>query len=383
MKQIYYALGLCILCSCKSNPVSVTMLDSDSSELIVVDESEVKETRDIYLSEIAEDFRIVRFDNEEEAFFSGFMPSFSENYIAIGKKPVKLFTKDGKYLCDIGGVGNGPGEYSSAYDVLIDEPAGRIYVAGFSKNLNCYDLKGNYVGNIAFPKPLNKGKLFKSPEGTISAVQLCFKEYEDNHFVAANFNPLDAGDSVRYVFSPQLEISIKNEEGATVGFNNEVWSYRCSDRQSFHTTFNDTLYSYNPQENKLDAIFKLDMLPERKGSSFFVYRELPDLILADIVGGDNSGSIALDKHNKEVWRVGKMINDSFFNLRYGCRGLHDGYIFEVYEPLELKEKLEKSIEAGDVADSDRAKIDSLLNTLHENDNNLLFVSKLKQSKRNQ
>lgn len=368
-----------ILAGCSSKPISVRMMETASSEVMVVDESLVTETRDMLLSDIAEEFRVVRFENRDEAFFQPGMPAFSDNYIAVGKKPVKLFTRDGKYLCDIGAVGNGPGEYFvGAYDVLIDEPSDRIYVAGFGNKINCYDLRGNFIGVAKLNKPLNKGKLFLNSDSTVSAVQLCFREDNENTFVAANFSVGDAaGDTVCFVYAPQLAVNSVDEEGRSVGFNHELWSFRCSPRQTFHTTFNDTLYHYNAPANRLEAVFKLDMTPERRDGAFFVYQELPAHVFSNIVGGVNKGTIVVDKQTREAWRAGRKVNDYFFDLKWGW-SFHDGYMFDVFEPLELLDKLQKAIDEGDISSTHREAVEEFMSTLSENDNNIMLVARLKE-----
>ncbi len=378
--SLHAIIAMALLASCTHAPINVKLIDSDASQLMVVDEDEVNESRTLLLSDIAEDFRIVRFDNRDEALFdAGGMPTFSENYIAAGRTPVKLFTRDGKYICDVGGVGNGPGEYYiSAYDVLIDEPADRIYVAGFGQAVNSYDLRGNFKGVVKLPRPLNKGKLFNNNDSTLSAIQLCFRDHDDNLFVAATF-PASTGenDTVRYAFAPQLSTNFIDEEGYAVGFNNEIFSFRCSDRPTFHTTFNDTLYCYNAEANRLDAIFTLNMDKERKGDGYFVYKELPNHILVYIVRGNNPGTILIDKSEMKAWRIDKTVNDSFFNLKLGFN-MHDGHVFGIYEPLELHDRLQKAIDRGEIADRYREDVDKLMATLNENDNNIMITARLRQ-----
>ncbi len=93
MKHNYILLLLpAILWSCSGKPLNVKIVGSDASQLMIVDEAKVSDTRDIRLSDIASDFRVVRFDNREEALFRPGMLSFSDNYIIAGKEPVKLLT---------------------------------------------------------------------------------------------------------------------------------------------------------------------------------------------------------------------------------------------------------------------------------------------------
>lgn len=381
MRLLYFIPVAVILAGCSNTPLNVKVVESDSSKLLVVDEAEVTETRDLKLSEIADDFRIVRFDNRDEAFFSPGMPAFSTNYIAAGKDPVKLFTRDGKYIADVGAIGNGPGEYNiGVYDVMIDEEADRIYIMDFKKAIISYDLRGNFISKIPFPANINKGKLFKNPDGTMSVVHLCFKE-DSYPFVAANFNPaMNPGDTIRYVFAPQLSCNlIDRQQNAAVGFENEVWSYRCDGENTFHTTFNDTLYRYNNSTDAVEARFVLDMKPERKDGGYFVYQPTPTFIFANIVGGSNRATLLVDKQKLQAVRLGKRINDYFFDLDHVGWNFHDGYVFGIYEPLALSDRLQKAIDEGNVSEEQIGPLREFMSTLHENDNNIMIVARLRQS----
>lgn len=54
----------------------------------------------------------------------------------------------GKYLCTIGSVGEGPGEYIDATDIFYDEREKRICVLDRSKNaIHAYTLDGKYNGD--------------------------------------------------------------------------------------------------------------------------------------------------------------------------------------------------------------------------------------------
>ena len=379
MKLINLIANAAVLTGCSSTPLNVKVIENDSSKLLVVDEADVSETRDIKLSDIANDFRIVRFDNRDEAFFKPGMPTFSTNYIAAGKDPVKLFTREGKYITDVGAIGNGPGEYNiGAYDKMIDEESDRIYIMDFNRSINSYDLRGNFIAKIPFPANINKGKLFKNPDGTMSIVHLGFRE-DDYPFVAANFNPaMNPGDTIRYVAAPQLMCNlIDRQQNATVGFENEVWSYRCDGENTFHTTFNDTLYSYNNRTDALEARFVLDMKSERKDGAYFVYQPTPHYIFANIVGGGNQGTIVVDKQQMQAFRLGKRINDYFFGLDHIGWNFHDGYVFGIYEPLALSDRLQKAIDEGNVSEEQIGPLREFMSTLHENDNNIMIVARLR------
>ncbi len=85
----------------------------------------------------------------------------------------------------------------------------------------------------------------------------------------------------------------------------------------------------------------------------------------------------VDKSTREAWRVGKCINDFFFNLDGWGWSMHDGYVYGIYEPLELKSRLEDAIADGKIGSEHHEAVERFMTTLHENDNNVMIVAKLR------
>ena len=72
--------------------------------------------------------------------------------------PFKLFRRsDGKYLRDIGGYGQGPGEYGMVSSAQIDEKNNRIYILpSLMKKIFVYDLEGIYLSDIPLQTFVNR-----------------------------------------------------------------------------------------------------------------------------------------------------------------------------------------------------------------------------------
>lgn len=56
---------------------------------------------------------------------------------------IKKFSSEGKYLYDIGRIGQGPGEFQGARNLFVDDQSGDIYLADFMK-IHRYKLDGTY-----------------------------------------------------------------------------------------------------------------------------------------------------------------------------------------------------------------------------------------------
>ena len=56
----------------------------------------------------------------------------------------------------------------------------------------------------------------------------------------------------------------------------------------------------------------------------------------------------------------------------------NGYIFMMYEPMQLMEQIEKRLEESDCTDADKKVLKELSDSLDEDDNNIMFIGKLKK-----
>ena len=378
MRNVIYTIGISLfLYACSSSVQNVTTVKLDDAQIVVLDEAKVTEKKTVKLSDLVEDFQVVRFDNKDEAFFKAFWMYFSDNYICIRQSgnPIKLFDKSGRYLGNVGNIGQGPGEYNHIYDILLDEKGQSIYVTPIvSDNVLHYDLTGKYIDKLRFGEKINKGRIFLSPDAsTLSLVHLCFRDAGDK-FTGANVQ-LQNPDSVQYVYVEEIASNMKNQEGIRVGFNDEIWSYRNSADFPFMMTHTDTLYHYNSQTNKIQAAFTMSMDPDKKGDSFFIFNEWPHHYFVTIVG-EGGRNILVDKEQPVGYEV-EFVNDFMGNLEFYPQ-TQDGYFFQNWEPAELREALEEALASGDCPDDQKEKLKAFMQTLHDNDNNLLFLGKLKR-----
>ena len=85
-----------------------------------------------------ENCELVQLETREDAYFNAWFTTVTDKYIGVsveGNEPFKLFARSGKFLCNVGSVGRGPGEYTiSPYDAIIDDQNELIYLAPFVGN---------------------------------------------------------------------------------------------------------------------------------------------------------------------------------------------------------------------------------------------------------
>lgn len=373
-KIIFLGLSF-IFVACQSSVKNATMILMDDTQVVVCDESKIKEKREIKLSQLVEDFQIIRMDNRDEGLFKWDWFYFSDNYICIRQPngPVKLFSKTGEFFTNVGDVGQGPGEYTSIYDVTIDEKGGAIYLPPYAgDDILKYDLNGKYLGKIEMDERLNKPRLFMQEDSILSLVHLCFKD-KGEKFTAANIH-VQNKDSINYVYAEELASNFE-KNGVGRGYNDEIWSYRNCSEFSFMMTHTDTLYHYDNKENRVKARFTLKMDADKKKGFFFIMTEFPHHYLVRIIG-KNGKTILVNKEKNEAYEC-NIMNDFMGNMKVNPT-FQDGYFFATYEPSALKEKIEEHLLSGDCPEEQVAKLSSFKETLKENDNNILLLGKLKK-----
>lgn len=365
--------------SCNTTPAgdgSVTVTETgDGNKLTVCSFSNVKDTVTLKLSDFVKDFKIVRFENSDEAIFKvAGTPVVTDKYIGIRqeRRPFFLFDHDGKLLCEVGGVGGGPGEYTSLYDEAINDKLGKIYLAPFANSTKIleYNTDGSFVRDIVVKAKLNKPKIDVADNGDITIIHLPFSTDEEP-FIALQY---DKNANLKNKLSPTagLLVEAMHPTYGFVGFNNEIFSYRNTSNFDFMLTSNDTLFHYDPKANKVYPQYTID---------FGSMEEKPWRILTEISGYylsyiHGNGVIIVDR-KKQTSNYLKVVNDFFGHIEAPKFNFNKGWFYQMFEPGYLMEVIENRLKDRDCSPEDRKQLEELLNTLDENDNNLMFIAKLK------
>lgn len=133
-------------------PTVAAEVKTNGTTLMVCDWTAVKDSIHLPLSYFIEDLDIVKLDNKDEALVRNSSVTVSDNYILIHCSqniPFKLFDRKGKFLRNIGSVGNGPGEYTQVGPFQLDEKHDRIYLMPWNATkLITYNLNGELQKNI-------------------------------------------------------------------------------------------------------------------------------------------------------------------------------------------------------------------------------------------
>lgn len=374
IKKISAAIAICAIllvtgCSKSSKgDGTLTFVETDGNTLTVCHFNQVKDTIDINLSDLVEGFKIVRFENSDSAFFKTQGLCITDNYIGIrqsNKRPSLLFGHDGKLKCQVGAIGNGPGEYSrTIYDEVINEKRGEIYLSSFAflPKILVYNTDGKFVREIITKDNLSKPKIEVDDNGDITIIHMPF-ENKENQFLAIVY---DKDGVLKQELEPTPNFLQKN-------FDQEIFAYHNVPEFSFYLTSCDTLYHYNKNANKLCPKFKIDF-GEVSEPPIHIYNELPGYYLTAILGG--KGIIAVNK-DKQTSNYVKLRNDFFGHMEASMFSFSNGWFYHMFEPGQLINRIERRLAESGCTAEDRKQLEEMLASIDEDDNNILFMGKLK------
>ena len=400
MKKYLYFIFFVTLWSCSADKVNVK---SEDNSFYSVDLRIIEKTKGTVMSlgDLMESYEIIRLDNRDEALIKTYPYGVyvTDNYILLRPadvvSPVKLFTRKGRYVADIGGVGQGPGEYLYLFSWLVDEKENRIYLGpGRADKVLVYDLKGNYLPDevIRFGEIVHKSQIWVDyDKKNVVVVTLPFSANVNSNF-AINKN-------VCWVQNRDGDIVHRipvNHYGLIGDYSNGLVACRNVDAISFSIfedpmlrTRPDTLYHYDAVKNIITPRFTIDHVVSENQSACTVLYETSRSYWARVTLYPNDISsnsspvrlttfnVCVSKKDGSVKRIDRFTND-FLGLSYPFLTMRNGYVCISYDPLELMDALDKVLTQTDLELDVRKRATDLRNSLHENDNDILIIGKLKQ-----
>ena len=355
------------------------MIGNDNVTTLHLDR--VKDTLEMPVSQLLENFRIVRLDNRDEALIKREFVSAYDNYICTGgtsQEPCRLFDKTGHFLCQIGANGQGPGEYWAVYDDYVDEANNRIYLMPWNaKSVLIYDLEGQYLSDIPLPILTPKGVFAIDTRKQLLTVGLLpINEIEGAPIVwQQDFkgNILHMVEAAPYSFKGDYSSEVSSYGNISGIFDFSILSWE---------PMADTLYYFIPEENRLAPVMTLQQ-PEKKISHD--YMELPNHYIVDLPNGSSKSQygtrtcVIVDKKTQKGAYF-RILNDLIGNVPIEKSIFHfkNGYFAYTMDPGNLLDNIEAALSRPDrLSEEQSTQLKSLQNSVNANDNNYLFIGKIK------
>ena len=351
------------------------------------DQKLLADTVRIPLSFFTEEMELVKLDNRDEALVGQTGVTVSDNYILVygsRQNPFKLFDRKGKFLTNIGAIGQGPGEYQMVYDAKLDEANNRIYILSWNASqLLVYDLQGNVLDPIPLCLRCPKAKFnVDLSGGKVSVVLLPFKGYP-----AVAWTQDLEGKRIDFIEPGHLEAPQDFSNEVTAGFN--IPGVFDVNILCIMPTRVDSLYRYASDKNRLIPTFTLNFANTDK-IPWHGYGEYPHHFVGNFSeppvevspGSWTNGQTFHYIVDKETGKGSffTLYNDYFGNLEIGypSSAFFNGYYTRNIEPGNLMTDIENALKNQDITAEMRKKLTDLQASIDENDNNYVMIAQLKR-----
>ncbi|WP_301703844.1 6-bladed beta-propeller [uncultured Parabacteroides sp.] len=375
-----------------NSPVVGQYVQVGDDQVMSCDQKLLGDTVRIPLSHFAEEMEIVKLDSRDEALVGQTAITVSDNYLLAhsGYPPTafKLFDRKGNYIAEIGGIGQGPNEYTSVYDAQIDELNQRIYLMPWqSDKLLVFDMQGKVLEPIPLGYRCPKARFYVDPvKGTITVATLPWSKTPAIVWIQDR-----TGKHLQEIEPGHLKVEHDT-------FNQEIMY-----SPTLPDVFNlclfsmfppqvDTLYQYDTERNRLKPVFTFnhtitDPVP------WHGYFEWPDHFVGEFseppverkteeswtfTQGETFSYIIDKKSGKGAYL--KLYNDYLGNqdIQFPDGIFNKGYFVRSIEPGNLLTDIENALKKQDITDAMRKKLTDLQGTIDEDDNNYVMIAKLKK-----
>ena len=391
--RLFFISNFCFYRQQQSNERPTGTIQTDyglykfhTGTLISCNLKSLKDTVDIPLSYLTEELQVVQLDNRDEALVGGWVrTTVSDNYILVSNNkqtPYKLFTRDGKYITNIGAYGQGPNEYGNTYAEQLDEAHNRIYILPWqSSKILVFDLKGNALDPIPLCLRVPKGKFrVNTAKSEVTVTVLPFPKWP-----AVVWTQDLKGKRKNFVAPGSL--AMPQDFSNEVSMGNNTAAYDVMLMKIMPQPSVDTLYHYNAASNKLEGRFTVKY-PSNDKIPWHAYYEIPKYFIGDVsfpiqidestFSGSKPAYYMVDKktlHGNYVRLYNDFISTPSQTI---YPSFNNGYYVTNMEPMALKEILEKEVNKKGLTADKKKKVQNLIKTLNDNDNNIVMFAKLKQ-----
>ena len=346
------------------------------------------------ISELAGEPEFIALDSRVEAFATGYNYAFSDHYICIGasmRGPAKLYDRaTGKFLCDVGTIGRGPGEYLNTYGApRIDEEDGTIWLLPWqTKTLLGFDIAtGKFKKEVPLKYGVPKGQFsVDSKAGTVTVAALPFRDLVPMIAWQQDMqgNVLWEIPSGHLTLTPDFSNEIESNSNVEGAFDLSLITWSGG---------SDSLYVIN--EGSLSPVYTIDFntkevesedynLNVNEDAPIHSYIMLPDRFITSVsypVQTEWGFSTGKPEYVITDRRTGESVRTSFFNdylaKETDYASFTGGYWYTVTDPETFAEDAEKALKEGNLSDENKARIQEILKDLTPESNNIVILAPLK------
>ncbi len=394
MRQIILSTMLvaiiAICCSCKGNPKAQSVNVEDC--VVIPFESVIENEHEVLLSNLAEKVEYIPLQTDSSCLVgncweNNIIRSKKYYFLADGKNLFQ-YLLNGKFIRNIGSVGQGPGEYTWITDIDVLDESNRIFVSSGEK-INVYDTEtGGFIR--ALPCSYIDCQ-FRMLNDSIAFRFLYNINGQVKHRILITASQ---GDTIQAYTRSDL-FTVKEDMAFMIGSPNDRYIYRSGSNICYRENYNDTIFTVTKQmlipryiinlgKYHLPLEYRFEVLGDEKkfadmAANYLAIHpiETKDYLFISYEGWNDDkesmGKLVIyDKRNGECYRVagGRLKDDMnhFFDFR-PMVALDDHTLLKVF-PAEIILKYAKKNPSIFEHES--------LKSLGEDDNPVLMIVTLKK-----
>jgi hypothetical protein len=346
------------------------------------------EAKDLFLSELLDDIRIVQLETADEILLGQYTNYLvGERYIiTIDNDKILQFSNRGEFIRKLAKAGNGPEEFLRAEAFALDDKNNILYInhRGDSRHISAFELKtGERIKRIPTGVDNLISQIIVSGDSILTVVPRMNRQYNF-------YNMTTSGKFVNGIAPPGVKgIGLQTSIDMVM---NELY---------YMPKEYDTLYKVKETSLKPYCFFHIEdrFTYENNEVGNFVYlsANAPGFIIANkaharIKLNDDGETFSMNADKQTRYYINK--NDfavaeikDFKNDFLGIDEVldqWDDYLFITnnlgfvcYSSFELKQKIAKALESKKLDNLIKQKISSLNQEIKENDNPVILIGKLK------
>lgn len=327
---------------------------------------------DFPLSNLVDRIAVVRLDNEnDDALLNGrAFPVISESYIGVQSDdlPFKLFDKaTGRFIRNIGAIGQGPGEYQWIYHVVMDEKNDRIYLnCTMDPAILAYDFSGNFLKKIHIP----------------GIDQMRKVRFTANDSIITSFIMTFDGDSAAVITSDTHEKLIASAPAKVFmapSFDMELFIQTNTPYTGYAHTASSVYYTYDPEKCELNPAFAF----EKDAFAYVFVEELENYYLfsVDVLNAEKTrllnGHVVLhDKKTQKSNRV-NLVNDFMADIPFPVGCFSNGMFIHRMTASDFREKAKKALKKKTLAADKKQYLSDLMDSMSDEDNDIIVYGYVK------
>ncbi len=362
--------------------------------LVTFDYSQMTEGQDtLVFSDLAAEPEFIALDSDTLDAFTAAKVLITENYLVkdaqaiLSKAPVRVFDRHtGRFICNVGHLGRGPGEYLNSSQTFVDEDGGRVWIMDAADRIKTYDLtSGKYIGTVPLAyKPMDEfgaGSASFMVDGRAGTLTVMAVPYEEDACPAIAWCQ-DLSGKILWEIPEVGRQRTRTPSNTLVGTSFNIDGAL---DVSFESSGNwpDTLYvlegdvlrpvfTVNTRSLKSGSSLKSTLLPGKVLSTLTEMQEyMPGIII-----GEPVANVLTDlKSGKSVSYPTEILND-FLGGYQGGYSIQCGYLVQSIPAEEFLAAAPQALEQGTLTGSAAKRVRAILSDLQPTDNDVLMLAHL-------